>query len=249
MSLCRGRRAGMGILLGRGPAMLAHRGHPALGFVERPPQIKHEESRQRTDCKNDAPGFRSQRIRHSDQIPDDCRQQRPCAETRLQKAAPFWPRAVGPGFSDQRDARAPFASDRKPGDEAQEAERQEAVRKGGKPGKQGIEEHGIHHHPLAADIIGQHAPQQTADSPAEKRDADRRSGIESRRLRLLWREQRFHCKGQGDDERVGFVAVEDPAEIAAPEDAPVPAREAGVPGCIFRRCHGRVAHCHVVLPW
>jgi hypothetical protein len=123
-------------------------------------------------------------------------------------------------------------ADREASNEAQQGKRQQTVRERGEAGEHCVEEHGKHHHALAADIIGENSAEEAAKSPAKQSDADRRSSVKCRRLHLHLRggENRFQGERQRDDQCVGFIAVEDPTEVAAPEDAPVFCRQFCIPG-------------------
>jgi hypothetical protein len=57
----------------------------------------------------------------------------------------------------------------------------------------------------------------------------------------LRREQRIQRRRQCENQRERFIAVEDPAEIAAPQHAPMPAGQARIPGRGVRDC-GDLGH-------
>src|SRR5262249_49103148 len=78
---------------------------------------------------------------------------------------------------------------------------------------------------LAAEIVGEHAAEQPAETPAEYRDGDDRAGIGGNELVLRGGKQLMQRHTHGEDEREHLEAVEGPAEVRGDERLPLRASE------------------------
>ena len=163
----------------------------------------------------------------------------PTPKPRLHQADALAAILVGPQLGDDRGAGHPFRADGDADQEAQDRERQPVPGEGADAGHDRVGQDREQHGALAADVVGDHAADQPADAPAEQRERDHRAGVD-RDLRILRRiEQLVERHADRDHQRVGLVAVEQPAEIGGDQRVPLALVERAVPGL---RTSGDVGH-------
>src|SRR4029453_13697613 len=118
---------------------------------------------QRADNEHETPRVLAKRVGPAHYEPNERSDECSESESRLQETRAFRPRAIRPAFGKQGDAGAPLATHRETGDKAQETEHPETRRERGDAREQGVEEHRIDHHPLAADVVRENTAEQAAD--------------------------------------------------------------------------------------
>jgi hypothetical protein len=209
-----------------GGAPRAVGGRPLCRLRDAAPDPERRERRQNAEQKHHAPRRRAQT---ADVEPDRRGDEEAEAESTLHQTGAFAARVVGPHLRHHRGTGAPFGTQRQTDAKTQHRKRNPRPREGRQAGECGIRDDRADHHAFAPEIIGKHAAQDTAARPAQQRDPDRRTGKE-RNLRVLRRVQKLVQRDPDrQDQGVGFVAVEEPAEVGRSERFPLLCVERPVP--------------------
>src|SRR5262249_21298878 len=123
----------------------------------------------------------------------------------------------------------PFRADGNADEEAQNRERYPIERDRGEPGGNRVGQNRQNHCALAPEVVGEHAADDAADSPAEQRDGDDRADIGGD-LRVMRRlRQGAPRRTERPEQRMQFEPVGQPAEIGGEQDVALVAGEAAIP--------------------
>ncbi len=199
---------------------------PECRFRNAAPDPERRETRQDADEIHVAPRVGAGR---ADEKPDERCEKEADAEAALHEPRALAARMIGPELGGHRRARRPFRAKRDADEKPQHREREPIPRDGAEPGHQRIGQDRQHHHALAADVVGEDAADQPAHAPAQERDRDDRAGV-GRNLGVLRRRQQLMERhGNGEDQRVGLIAVEEPAQVRGEKCIPLVAIEAAIP--------------------
>ena len=214
------------LAFGRGGATLVH-ALPFVGFRDRSPDPQRQQRRRNAEQEHDAPGIGTDR---ADEEPRQRGQEETDAEAALHQPDTLAAVLVGPELGNDRGAGHPFGADRKPHEKPQYREGQPVPGKRAEPGQDRVGEDRQNHRALAPDIVGNHAPDHAADRPAEQGERDHRAGID-RDLSVARRiEELAQGDADRDDQRIGFVTVEDPAQIGCDQRLPLGTAKGAIPG-------------------